>query len=68
MVKIGGFQNLIKTRLNIETNSPNSTDSTKTNKVGFIHNRPNSVSRVEEFAPVNHVIQAVVRVGSKIEP
>ena len=35
-------------------------------KVGFIFIGPNSLSRVEDLAAVNHVTKAVVRVGSKI--
>ena len=61
MVGIGGFRVLIRTRLNIEPYSP-----LKPIKVGFIFIGPNSFSRVEDLAAVNHVTQAVVRVGSKI--
>ena len=35
--------------------------------VGFIFIGPNSLSRGEVYAAVNHVTQAVVGVGSKIE-
>ena len=51
-----GFGDLI--RLNIETNSP-----LKPTKVGFIFIGPNSLGRVEDLGAVNHVTQAVVRVG-----
>ena len=42
--------------------------SNKTNQgqVGFIFIGPNSLSWAEDLAAVNHVTQAVVRVGSKI--
>jgi len=33
-------------------------------KVGFIFIGPNSLSRAEDLAAVNHVTHAVVRVGS----
>jgi len=61
MVGIGAFWVLMKTRLNIEPYSP-----LKPTKVGFIFIGPNSLSRAEDLAAVNHVTQAVVRVGSKI--
>ena len=61
MVGIGAFRVLIRTRLNIEPYSP-----LKLTKVGFIFIEPNSLSRAEDLAAVNHVTQAVVRVGSKI--
>ena len=35
-------------------------------KAGFIFIGPNPLSRAEDLATVNHVAQAVVRVGSKI--
>ena len=38
----------------------------KPTKVGFIFIGPNSVSRAKDIAVVNHLTQAVVRVGSKI--
>ena len=38
----------------------------KPTKVGFIFIGPNSISRAEDIAAVNHMTQAVVRVGSKI--
>ena len=60
MVEIGAFPVFMRTRRNIESYS------LKPNKVGFIFIRPNSLSRAEDLAAVNHVIQAVVRVGSKI--
>ena len=59
MVGIGAFP--VFTRRNIEPYSP-----LKPTKVGFIFIRPNSLSRAEDLAAVNHVTQAVVRVGSKI--
>ena len=40
--------------------------STKTNQGRFFFIGPNSLSRAEDLAAVNHVTQAVVRVGSKI--
>ena len=61
MVGIGAFRVLMRTRLNIEPHSP-----LKPTKVGFIFIGPNSLSRAEDLAAVNHVTQAVVRVGSKI--
>jgi len=51
----------MRTRLNIEPYS-----ALKPTKVGFIFSGPNSLSRAEDLAAVNHVAQAVVRVGSKI--
>ena len=63
MVKIGGFRELIKIRLNIETNSP-----LKPTKIVFFFIGPNSVSRAEDFAAINHMTQDVVKFGSKIEP
>jgi len=38
----------------------------KPTKVGFIFFGPNSLSRAEDLAAVNHMTQAVVRIGSKI--
>ena len=61
MVGIGAFRVLMRTRLNIEPYSP-----LKPTKVSFIFIGLNSLSRVEDLAAVNHVTQAVVRVGSKI--
>ena len=61
MVGIGAFWVLMKTRLNIEPYSP-----LKPTKVGFIFIGPYFLSRAEDLAAVNHVTQAVVRVGSKI--
>ena len=52
MVGIPGFY---------ENNTP-----LKPTKVGFIFIGPNSLSRDEDLAAVNHVTQAVGRVGSKI--
>ena len=59
MVGIGAFPVFIRTRRNIESYSP-----LKPIKVGFIFIGPNSLSRAEDLAAVNHVTQAVVRVGS----
>ena len=61
MVGIGAFPVFRRTRRNIYPYSP-----LKPIKVGFIFIRPNSLSRAEDLAAVNHVTQAVVRVGSKI--
>ena len=62
MVGIGAFRVFMRTRLNIKPFSP-----LKQTKVGFIFIGPNSLSRGEVYAAVNHVTQAVVGVGSKIE-
>ena len=56
MVGIGAFRGFLRTRLNIEPYSP-----LKPTKVVFFPS-----SRAEDLAAVNHVTQAVVRVGSKI--
>jgi len=61
MVGIGAFPVFTRTRRNIEPYSP-----LKPTKVGFIFIGPNSLSRDEDLAAVNHVTQAFVRVGSKI--
>ena len=61
MVEIIAFWVFMRTRLNIEPYSP-----LKPIMVGFIFIGPNSLSRAEDYAAVNHVTQAVVRVGSKI--
>ena len=61
MAGIGVFPVFIRTRLNIEPYS-----LLKPTKVGFIFIGPNSLSRAEDLAAVNHMTQAVVRVGSKI--
>ena len=61
MVGIGAFPFLMRTRRNIEPYSP-----LKPTKVGFIFTGPNSLGQAEDLAAVNHVTQAVVRVGSKI--
>ena len=61
MVGIGAFPVFMRTRGNIEPYSP-----LKPTKVGFIFIGPNSLIRAEDLASVNHVIPAVVRVGSKI--
>jgi len=63
MVGIGTFRVFMRTILNIEPYS-----LLKPTKVGFIFIGPNSLSRVEDIAAVNHVTQAVIRVGSKIVP
>ena len=52
----------MRTILNIEPYS-----LLKPTKVGFTFMGPNSLSRAEDLAAVNHVTQAVVKVGSKIE-
>ena len=59
MVEIGAFRVFVRTRLNIEPYSP-----LKPTKVGLIFIGPNSLRRAEDIAAVNHVAQAVVRVGS----
>ena len=61
MVGIGAFLFFMRTRFNIEPYSP-----LKPTKVGFIFIGPNSLSRAEVLSAVNHVTQAVVRVGLKI--
>ena len=61
MVGIGAFRVFLRTRLNIEPYYP-----LNTTKFGFIFIGPNSLSRAEDLAAVNHVTQAVIRVGSKI--
>ena len=61
MVGIGAFRVFMRTRLNIKPYSP-----LKPTKVGFIFIGLNSLSRAEDLAAVSHVIQAVIRVGSKI--
>ena len=59
MVGIDAFRGLMRTKLNIEPYS-----LLKLTKVGIIFIGPYSLSRVENLAVVNHVTQAVVRVGS----
>ena len=49
----------MRIRPNIEPYSP-----LKPTKFGFIIIGPNTLSRAEDLATVNHVTQAVVRVGS----
>ena len=61
MVEIGAIPVFMRTRRNIEPYSP-----LKPTKVGFIFIGSNSLSRAEDLAAVNHVTQAVVRVGSNI--
>ena len=61
MVGIGAIRVFMRTRLNIEPYS-----QLKPTKAGFIFIGPNSLSRAEDLTAVNHVTQAVVRVGSKI--
>ena len=51
----------MRTILNIEPYS-----LLKPTKVGFIFNGPNSLSRAKDIAAVNHVTQAVIRVGSRL--
>ena len=58
MAGIGAFRVFMRTRLNIEPYSP-----LKPSQVGFIFIGPNSLSRAENLAAVNHVTQAD-RVGS----
>ena len=58
MLGIGAFRVFMR-RLNIQPYF-----SLKPTEVGFIFIRPNSLSRAEDLAAVNHVTQAVVRVGS----
>jgi len=59
MVEIGALQVFMKTLLNIEPYSP-----LKPTKVGFIFVGPITLlSRAEDLAAVNHVTQAVVRLG-----
>ena len=58
---IGAFRVFNRTRLNIELYS-----LLKPTKVGFIFIGPNSLSGAEDLAAVNHMTQAVIRVGSKI--
>ena len=60
MVGIGGFRVFMRTRLNIEPFSP----LKPTMERRFIFIGPNSLSRAEDLAAVNHVTQTVVRVGS----
>ena len=60
MSGIGAFPVFMRTRRNIEPYSP-----LKPIKVGFIFIGPNSLSRAEDLAAVNHVTQVVVGVGSK---
>ena len=42
--------------------------STKTNQGRIYFIRPKNMSQISDIAAVNHVTQAVIRVGSKIEP
>ena len=49
------------TRLNIESYS-----LLKPTKVGFIFIGPNTISRAEDFSAVNHVTQAVVKLGRRL--
>ena len=61
MVGIVAFPVFMRTRRIIEPYSP-----LKPIKVGFIFIGPNSLSGAEDLAAVNHVTQAVVRIGSMI--
>ena len=61
MVGIGSFRVFMRTKLNLEPYSP-----LKPIKVVLIFSGPNSLSRAKDLAAVNHMTQAVVRVGSKI--
>ena len=60
MEGIGAFRVFMRTRLNIEPYS-----SLKPIKVGFIFIGPNSLSRAEDLAAVNHVTQAGSKIGSE---
>ena len=64
MVGIGAFPVFIRIRRNRRNIDPYS--PLKPTKGGFIFIGPNSLSRAEDLAAVNHVTLAVVRVGSKI--
>ena len=61
MVDIDAFRVFMRSRLNIEPYS-----QIKPTKVGFIFTGSNSFCQAEDLAAVNHVTQAVVRVGLKI--
>ena len=61
MVGIRAFWVFMRTRINIEPHSP-----LKPTKVNFIFIGPNSLSRAEDLAAVNHMTQAVVIFGSKV--
>ena len=61
MVGIGAIPVSMRTRRNIELYS-----LLKPIKVGFIFIGLNSLSRAEYLAAVNHVTQAVVRVGLRL--
>ena len=58
MVGIDAFRVFMRTRVNIEHYSP-----LKPTKVGYIFIEPNYFSRAKDLAAVNHLTQAVVRVG-----
>ena len=58
MVGIGAFPVFLRTRLNIEPYSP-----LKPTKVGFILFGLYSLIQAEDLSAVNHVTEAVVRVG-----
>ena len=58
MVGIYAFRVFMRTILNIEPYSP-----LKPIKVGFIFTGPNSLSRTEDLAAVNHVTQAEAQLG-----
>ena len=61
MVGIVASRVFMRPSLNIKPYSPR-----KPTKVGFIFIGPNSLSKVKDLAAVNHVTQAVVRIGLKI--
>ena len=61
MVGIGAFRAFMRTILDIEPYS-----LLKPTKVEFIFIGPNSLSRAEDLAAVNHVTRAVIRVGSRL--
>ena len=59
MEEIGAFRVFMRTRRHIETYS-----LLKPKKFGYIFIGPNSLSQTEDLAAVNHVTEAIVRVGS----
>ena len=60
MVGIGAFPVFMRTKRNNEPYSP-----LKPNQVVFIFIEPNSLSRTEDLAAVNHVTQVESKIGSK---
>ena len=65
MVGIGAFPVFIRTRRNVESYSLKPIRAENFRDRFYFH-WANSLSRAEDLAAVNHVTQAVVRVGSKI--